>query len=109
MLAAEHFSRADPDGLSDAQVRHLLSWQRERAQLRERMLGTETASAWYAEQDGNCVAALDDWEKQLAPPADDDSQEQFARRRFGALTAQRRNNSAQACAAQIEESATPRG
>lgn len=109
LLAGERFTPADPNGLSDQQVRHLLAWLRERAGLRERMLGADVARAWFAEEDGNCTAVLNEWETQLAPPADDDSVEQMSRRRFGDVLAQRRNSNAQACAAQIEETTAPRG
>jgi hypothetical protein len=51
---------------------------------------------------------LDEWQKQLAPPDDNDSNEQFARRRYGATLEQRRNDNAQACAAQIMETMTQR-
>lgn len=107
--ARERFSQADPDGLSDQQVQHLLAWQRERTGLRERMLGNEVVNAWFAEEDGNCTAVLIDWEKQLAPPDQNDSNEQMDRRRWGDTLAQRRNTNAQACAAQIAESIAPRG
>jgi hypothetical protein len=109
MLSRERFTQPDPDGLSDEQVKHLLAWQRQRADLRQRMLGAAVASAWFDEEDGNCAAVLDDWQKQLAPPDDDDSNEQLARRRFGNSLAERRNNNAQACAAQIAESMAQRG
>jgi hypothetical protein len=110
LLVRERFTQADPSGLSEQQVKHLLAWQRERAALRERMLGTAAATAWFADEDGNCTAALNDWEKQLAPPDDDDSAEQWSRRRYGDVLAARRNDSAQACAARIAESvAAPRG
>jgi lipase chaperone LimK len=110
LLARERFTQADPNGLSDQEVKHLLAWQRERAELRERMLGTAAATAWFADEDGNCAAALNDWEKQLAPPADNDSAEQWSRRRNGDRLAAQRNEDAQACAARIAESvAAPRG
>lgn len=110
LLARERFTQPDPNGLSDDQVRHLLAWQRERAGLRERLLGTEAASAWFAAEDANCAAALSDWEKQLAPPDDEDSSEQWNRRRYGDRLAARRNNDAQTCAALIADSAAaPRG
>lgn len=109
MVARERFTAFDPGGLSDQQVQHLLAWQRERAGLRERMLGREVAAAWFAEEDVNCTAVLNEWEKQLAPPGDDDSTEQFYRRRWGDMLAQRRNDNAQACAAQIVQSIAPRG
>lgn len=107
--ARERFEQPDPNGLTDQQVRHLLAWQRERSGLRQRMLGSEVASAWFAEEDGNCAAALDDWEKQLSPPDYNDSIEQMNRRRWGDTLARRRNDNAQACAAQIAESMAPRG
>jgi hypothetical protein len=109
MRSRERFTQPDPGGLSDEQVRHLLAWQRQRADLRQRMLGTAAASAWFDAEDGNCAAVLDDWQKQLAPPDDDDSNEQFERRRFGNSLEERRNNNAQACAAQITESMAQRG
>jgi lipase chaperone LimK len=109
MLARERFTQADPAGLSEDQVKHLLDWQRGRADLRKRMLGEAVASAWFAEEDGNCADVLNEWLKQLAPPDDNDSNEQFARRRYGQSLEERRNNSAQACAAQISESMAQRG
>jgi hypothetical protein len=109
MLSRERFTQPDPSGLSDEQVQHLLAWQKQRADLRRRMLGTAAASAWFDEEDGGCANALGDWQKQLAPPDDDDSNEQFARRRYGRRLAEGRNNNAQACAAQIAESMARRG
>lgn len=107
MIARERFAPPDPNGLSDQQVQHLLAWQHDRAELRERMLGKEVAAAWFTEEDNNCVDALNEWEKQLAPPGNDDSAEQLNRRRWGDTLALRRNNNAQACASQIAESASP--
>ena len=46
---------------------------------------------------------------QLAPPDDNDSNEQFARRRYGQSLEERRNYAAQACAAQIAQSMAQRG
>jgi lipase chaperone LimK len=101
MLSRERFTQPDASGLTDEQVQHLLAWQKRRADLRQRMLGTSAASAWFDEEDGGCASALGDWEKQMAPPDDDDSNEQFARRRYGQRLAEGRNHDAQACAAQI--------
>jgi lipase chaperone LimK len=109
MLSRERLTQPDPSGLSEEQVQHLLAWQKQRAGLRQRMLGTAAASAWFDEEDGGCANALGDWQKQLEPPDDDDSNEQFARRRYGQRLAERRNNNAQACAAQIAESMAQRG
>jgi hypothetical protein len=109
ILARERFPQPDADGLSEQQVGHLLSWQRTRADLRARMLGEEVASAWFADEDANCAAVLNEWQKQLEPPDDNDSMEQMNRRRWGDTLARRRNDNAQACAAQIAESmAAPR-
>lgn len=101
LLARERFTAPDARGLSEEQVRHLLAWQRQRAELRQRILGSAVAKAWFDEEDGNCAAAFNEWEKQLAPPADNDPNEQFDRRRYGDALQERRNYSAQACAAQI--------
>jgi hypothetical protein len=101
MLSRERFTQPDPSGLTDEQVQHLLAWQKQRADLRQRMLGTAAASGWFDEEDGGCANALGDWQKQMAPPDDDDSNEQFARRRYGQRLAEGRNHDAQACAAQI--------
>lgn len=109
MVASERFTAPDPGGLSDQQVQHLLAWQHDRAQLRERMLGAAVAAVWFTEEDVNCTEALNEWEKQMAPPGDNDSTEQFNRRRWGDMLAQRRNDNAQACAAQIAQSIAPRG
>lgn len=109
MLSRERLTQPDPSGLSEEQVEHLLAWQKQRADLRQRMLGTAVASAWFDAEDAGCANALGDWQKQLAPPDDDDSNEQFARRRYGQRLAEGRNNNAQACAAQIAGSMAQRG
>jgi lipase chaperone LimK len=109
MLARERFTKPDPAGLSEDEVKHLLAWQKQRAGLRQRMLGTAAASAWFDAEDGDCASVLDDWQKQLAPPADGDSNEQFERRRHGDTLEARRNYNAQACAAQIAESIAQHG
>lgn len=109
MLSRERFTQPDPSGLSEEQVEHLLAWQKQRAALRQRMLGTAAASAWFDAEDAGCTNALGDWQKQLGPPDDDDSNEQFARRRYGRRLAEGRNNNAEACAAQIARSMAQRG
>jgi lipase chaperone LimK len=109
LLSRQRFTQPDADGLSEEQVKQLLLLQRQRADLRQRMLGTAVASAWFEAEDGNCTSILNDWQKQLAPPDDNDSNEQFARRRYGASLEQRRNDNAQACAAQIMETMAQRG
>jgi lipase chaperone LimK len=108
LLSRQRFTQPDAGGLSEDQVKQLLLWQRQRADMRQRMLGTTVASAWFDAEDRNCAAVLDEWQKQLAPPDDNDSNEQFARRRYGATLEQRRNDNAQACAAQIMETMTQR-
>jgi hypothetical protein len=109
MLSRERFTQPDPSGLSEEQIKHLLAWQKQRAELRQRMLGTAAASAWFDAEDGDCANALNDWQKQMAPPDDDDSNEQFARRRYGQRLEEGRNNHAHACAAQIAGSIAQRG
>jgi lipase chaperone LimK len=90
---------ADPSGLSDRQVADMLAWMRERADLRERMLGTAVAQAWFGADDGDCRAALEDWRKMRAPDDAEevDSNELRARRLHGAVLEQGRNERAQAC------------
>jgi lipase chaperone LimK len=109
LLAAERLTQPDPSGLSDDQVRQLLAWQQQRYQLRQRMLGIPVAHAWFDEEDGNCTAVLNEWEKQREPEAEADPVEQMDRRRLGLVLEQRRNDNAQACAAQIMETMAPRG
>lgn len=104
LLARERFARPDPGGLSPSEVDHLLAWQQQRAQLRERTLGTAVAQAWFETEDSTCAAALDDWRKLRAPEdgtQELDSNELRARRVHGAALEERRNNNAQACASQI--------
>lgn len=110
MRAAERFTQPDPAGLSEAEVRHLLAWQRQRAALRERMLGIPVASAWFDSEDARCSSALADWEKLREPLAQqDDSYEQTMRRRYGPMLETRRNDDAQACAAQIAQALAQHG
>jgi lipase chaperone LimK len=112
MLARERFARPDPSGLTDQQLEHLLAWQRERAQLRQRMLGATVARAWFEQEDATCSAAFDDWRKLREPPGagqEVDSVELMTRRRQGAALEERRNMNAQTCAAQMIDSFAPRG
>ncbi|TFW32178.1 hypothetical protein [Massilia horti] len=110
MRERERFARPDPSGLSDQEIEHLLAWQQQRAQLRQRMLGSAVSRAWFEEEDGRCIAAFEDWRKQGTPQGTDeegDSVELMLRRRHGAVLEERRNNNAQACAAQIAETMAP--
>lgn len=93
----------DPSGLSDGQVADMLAWLRERADLRERMLGTAVAQAWFGNDDGDCRTALEDWRKMRAPADAEevDSNELRARRLHGAVLEQARNERAQACARRL--------
>lgn len=104
MLARERFAKPDPAGLSDDEVTHLLEWLRQRAQLRERLLGSVVAKAWFDADDSACSAALDEWHKQRMPldgTQEPDPIELRERRLHGAVLEQRRNENAQACAAQV--------
>lgn len=97
--AQARFTRPDPAGLSEAQVEQMLAWQRERAGLRDRMLGTAVAQAWFGADDGACRSALEDWRRMRAPEGSPevDSNELRARRLHGAVLEQGRNERAQAC------------
>jgi lipase chaperone LimK len=103
LRAQLRFTRPDPSGLSDQQVDQMLAWQQERAHLRERMLGTTVAQAWFGADDGDCQSALEDWRKMRAPAGAEevDSNELRARRLHGAVLEQGRNERAQACAARL--------
>jgi lipase chaperone LimK len=105
LRARERFSRPDPSGLSDAEVEHLLTFQQQRAQLRQRMLGSAVAQAWFEGEDAECANALSDWRRLRAPADSDevDSNELQARRLHGAALEERRNLYAQGCASQIIE------
>jgi lipase chaperone LimK len=111
MLARERFAPADPSGLTDREIEHLLAWQQARAQLRERMLGVAVTQAWFGQADSTCVSAFEEWRKQQAPAGQDDeadSVELTERRLHGAALEERRNNNAQACAAQVMQTMAPR-
>lgn len=103
LRAQVRFTKPDPSGLSDRQVGAMLAWQRDRAQLRARMLGTTVAQAWFDADDADCRTALEDWRKMRAPADSDevDSNELRARRMHGAVLAQGRNERAQACARRL--------
>jgi lipase chaperone LimK len=109
MLSRERFTKPDPSGLSEEQVKHLLAWKEQRTALRERTLGAAVVHGWFEEEDGNCHVALTDWLKQREPLEQADPVELMTRRRFGAALEERRNQGAQACAAQIAESMRQRG
>lgn len=100
LRAQERFTRPDPAGLTDAQVGQMVAWQQMRAQLRERMLGTAVAQAWFGADDADCGSAFADWRKQHEPrdAADVDTNELRARRLHGAMLAERRNEHALSCA-----------
>jgi hypothetical protein len=93
----------DPSGLSVAQVEQMQAWQQQRTQMRERMLGTAVAQAWFGVEDANCSTALSDWRLAQMPAESEEvnSNELRARRLHGAMLEQRRNERAQSCAAQL--------
>jgi lipase chaperone LimK len=103
LRAQARLPRPDPAGLSDTQVAQMLAWQQERARLRDRMLGTAVAQAWFGEDDGACTNALEDWRRMRAPEGSEevDSNELRARRLHGAVLEQGRNERAQACARRL--------
>jgi lipase chaperone LimK len=110
MRAAERLTPPDPSGLSQEQVRQLLAWQRQRAGLRERMLGIPAAHNWFDSEDARCTSALADWEKQREPlDQQDDPYEQTMQRRYGPMLEERRNHDAQACAAQLAQTLAQHG
>lgn len=98
-----HLPAPDPAGMSMAQVEQMLAWQARRAQLRERMLGTAVAQAWFGTDDAECMTALNDWRLMRTPAGADEvgSNELRDRRLHGAMLEQRRNERAQSCAAQL--------
>jgi hypothetical protein len=93
----------DPSGLSVAQVEQMQAWQQQRSQMRERMLGTAVAQAWFGIEDADCRTALSDWRLAQTPAESEEvgSNELRARRLHGAVLEQRRNERAQSCAAQL--------
>jgi hypothetical protein len=111
LLARERFEPPAPSGLTEAQVEHLLAWQQQRTQLRERLLGVAVSQAWYEAEDSTCRTALADWRRQRDVPATEetDSNEHRARRTRGAALEERRNYYAQSCASQIMDGLAGRG
>jgi lipase chaperone LimK len=105
LRASQRFAPPDPAGLSPAQVAQMLAWQQQRAQLRERMLGSAVSQAWFGTEDADCRLALTDWRLARAPAESDevDSNELRERRLHGAALEQRRNERAQSCAGQLME------
>jgi hypothetical protein len=103
LRAQARLARPDPAGMSDAQAAQMLAWQQERAGLRDRMLGTAVAQAWFGTDDGECRSALEDWRRMRAPEGSAvvDSNELRARRLHGAVLEQGRNERAQACARRL--------
>jgi lipase chaperone LimK len=110
LLARERFAQPDPSGLTDDQVRRLLAWQQQRAQLRQRTLGVTVTQAWYEAEDATCSTALADWSlMQKAPGEELDSNELRERRIHGQALQEKRNYFAQSCASQIMEGLAARG
>jgi lipase chaperone LimK len=103
LRASQGLKPPDPAGLNQAQVEQMLAWQRQRAQLRERMLGTAVAQAWFGREDADCTTALGDWRLARMPAESEEvgSNELRARRLHGAVLEQRRFELAQSCAAQL--------
>ena len=104
MLARERFDAAPDAALSEAEVAHLLSWQDQQTQLRQRLLGPALAQAWFEGEDGRCLVMLQDWQKQHVPPdpaQEADPVELHEQRMHGDALRARRDADAQACAAQM--------
>jgi hypothetical protein len=103
LRANERLAPPDRDGLSAAQLEKMLTWQQQRAQLRERMLGAAVSQAWFGTEDVDCRTALVDWRLMHTPAGaeDVDSNELRARRLHGARLEESRNARAQSCAAQL--------
>lgn len=105
LLARERFG-APGAVLAERDVEHLLAWQEQRAQRRQRVLGPVLARAWFEDDDSRCGSALREWQKQhVAPPAgqDLDPVELRQRRIHGAVLEQRRDYDAKACAEQLSQ------
>jgi lipase chaperone LimK len=103
LRASERVAPPDPSGMSIAQVDQMLAWQQQRSQLRERMLGTTVAQAWFGSEDADCRTALADWRIMRTPSdAEELSPGELRERRVhGAMLEERRNERAQSCAAQL--------
>jgi hypothetical protein len=103
LRANQRLAPPDPAGMSTAQVEQMLAWQQQRAQLRERMLGSAVSQAWFGTEDADCATALADWRTMRAPAGSEEvgSNELRERRLHGAMLEQRRNERAQSCASQL--------
>lgn len=104
LLARERFSAPAAAVLSERDVEHLLAWQAQRAQQRDRALGPALAQAWFAADDERCGAILRDWQLQHVAPAPGqelDQAELRERRLHGAALEERRDADAQRCASQL--------
>lgn len=103
-LAREGFNAMALQQLAERDVQRLLAYRDQRAQLRERMLGVAVARAWFEADDSRCVAALREWQVQHVAPEPGqelDPVEIRERRIHGAALEARRDEDAQACAAQM--------
>jgi hypothetical protein len=111
LRASERIASSDPSSMSAAQAEQMQAWQERRAQLRERMLGSAVAQAWFGVEEADCRTALADLRLTRLPAGADevDSNELRARRLHGAMLEQRRNEKAQACAAQLMDRLAPGG
>lgn len=111
LRASERIAPPDPAGMNAAQVEQMQAWQERRAQLRERMLGSAVAQAWFGIEEADCRTALAEVRTMRLPPGAEevDSNELRARRLHGAVLEQRRNEKAQACAARLMDRLAPDG
>lgn len=103
LLARERFN-APAAGLAERDVERLVAWQEQRAQRRQRAFGPVLAQAWFDADNARCGAALRDWQVQHVAPdpaREPDAVELREQRLHGAVLAARRDEDAQACAAQI--------
>jgi hypothetical protein len=104
LLARERFTAPGAHGLAEREVERLLSFQEQRAQQRQRLLGPALAQAWFEAEDSRCGAALRDWQLQHVAPEPGqelDPVEIRERRIHGAALAERRDEDAQACAVEM--------
>jgi len=111
LRARERPAPVDAAGLGAAQVERMQAWLLQRGQLRERMLGTAVAQAWFGTADEDCRTAFADWRKMRAPADSEevDSNELRARRLHGDVLEQTRNERALSCAGQLMAGLAPGG
>lgn len=105
MLAREHFP-PPAAVLTERDVEHLLAWQDQRAQRRQRMFGPVVARAWFEDDDAQCGSALREWQKQHVPLAGGeelDPVELRERRIHGAALEERRDYAAKECAIKMSQ------